>query len=125
MDKNGQKSSLGKQIWHILPGEILNAEYICFLNMPNEYMSELTFETAARKVKTLTSSPTNDEKLALYGLFKQATIGDCNTSQPWAVQVTGRAKWDAWVAYKGKRVDDSKKEYVKLVETLIYKYGIE
>lgn len=26
----------------------------------------------------LTREPSNDEKLAIYGLFKQGTVGDCN-----------------------------------------------
>ena len=31
--------------------------------------------------------PTNEDKLLVYGLFKQATVGDVEGSQPWAVQV--------------------------------------
>ena len=44
---------------------------------------------------------TNDDKLALYGWFKQATVGDINIAQPWAVQVEARAKWEAWNKVKG------------------------
>ena len=40
--------------------------------------------------------------LVLYGLYKQATVGDVNTEQPWKVQVEARAKWDAWNANKGR-----------------------
>ena len=40
------------------------------------------------------SKVTNAEKLACYGLFKQVTVGDNTTPQPWAMQVTARAKWD-------------------------------
>lgn len=40
----------------------------------------------------------NDEKLKFYGLFKQATEGDCTAPQPWAVQVglssTCGGRWD-------------------------------
>ena len=32
--------------------------------------------------------------LQLYGLYNQATVGDVNTPQPWAVQFEARAKWD-------------------------------
>ena len=35
-------------------------------------------------------------QLELYGLFKQATKGNCTTPQPWASDFRGRAKWDAW-----------------------------
>ena len=30
----------------------------------------------------------------------QATEGDIASSQPWAVQVEARAKWDAWNSHK-------------------------
>ena len=34
------------------------------------------FDKAAEEAKTLPYSVTNDDKLKLYGLFKQATVGD-------------------------------------------------
>jgi hypothetical protein len=37
------------------------------------------FQQAAEDVKKLTKKPTDDEMLKVYGLFKQATVGDCNT----------------------------------------------
>lgn len=65
----------------------------------------------------------NDEKLALYGLFKQATTGDNTTGQPWAVQLEARAKWDAWTAQKGKSKEAAESEYIALVKNLLNKYG--
>jgi len=41
----------------------------------------MTFEAAADRVKTLKEKPANDTLLKLYGLYKQATVGDNNTSQ--------------------------------------------
>ena len=60
------------------------------------------FSTAAERVKTLKTRPSNEHLLELYALYKQATVGDVNTSQPWAVQMEARAKWDAWNAKKGQ-----------------------
>lgn len=37
------------------------------------------FEEAAESVKNLKKRPTDNELLELYGYYKQATIGDCNT----------------------------------------------
>eukprot|EP00955_Chlamydomonas_euryale_P064159 358866-Chlamydomonas_euryale.AAC.6 len=37
------------------------------------------FDAAAAAAKELPGSIANDDKLALYGLFKQATVGDVNT----------------------------------------------
>ena len=71
----------------------------CSIHCP--YHAQTDFETAAERVKTLKQKPNNDQLLQLYGLYKQATAGDVNTSQPWAVQMEARAKWDAWNARKG------------------------
>lgn len=37
------------------------------------------FNKAAEEAKTLPDQTSNDDKLILYGLFKQGTVGDCNT----------------------------------------------
>lgn len=37
------------------------------------------FDKAAEEAKTLPDKTSNDDKLILYGLFKQATVGDCDT----------------------------------------------
>jgi len=39
------------------------------------------FDKSAEVAKTLPDSVTNDEKLQLYGLFKQGTVGDVTTCQ--------------------------------------------
>eukprot|EP01061_Rhynchopus_euleeides_P006017 TRINITY_DN150_c0_g1_i1.p3 TRINITY_DN150_c0_g1~~TRINITY_DN150_c0_g1_i1.p3 ORF type:complete len:104 (+),score=42.27 TRINITY_DN150_c0_g1_i1:85-396(+) len=57
----------------------------------------------------------NDQKLKFYGLYKQATIGDVQGDQPWAVQVEARAKWDAWAAQKGKSKEAAMAAYVAAV----------
>ena len=64
-------------------------------------MSELeqNFKNAAEMVKGLTEKPDNNKLLELYSLYKQATVGNVNTAQPWAVQLEARAKWDAWKSF--------------------------
>lgn len=37
------------------------------------------FNKAAEDVKKLKATPTDDELKELYGLYKQATVGDVNT----------------------------------------------
>lgn len=86
------------------------------------------FEAAAQAIKDSGKEPgmqkiSNDEKLSLYGLYKQGTVGDNTTGQPWAVQLEARAKWDAWTAHKGKSSEAAKAEYIELVKTLLNKYG--
>jgi diazepam-binding inhibitor (GABA receptor modulating acyl-CoA-binding protein) len=52
-------------------------------------------------VKTLKTSPTNDELLNLYALYKQATCGDNNTCKPGTFDFKGKKKWEAWNGKKG------------------------
>lgn len=59
---------------------------------------------------------TTDEKLEYYALFKQATIGDVQGEQPWAVQFEARAKWDAWNKLKGTSKEDAMRKYVALID---------
>lgn len=42
------------------------------------------FEEHAEKAKSLPETTTNESKLILYGLYKQATVGDVNTSYYYA-----------------------------------------
>eukprot|EP00672_Neobodo_designis_P025002 CAMPEP_0174849374 /NCGR_PEP_ID=MMETSP1114-20130205/15479_1 /TAXON_ID=312471 /ORGANISM="Neobodo designis, Strain CCAP 1951/1" /LENGTH=93 /DNA_ID=CAMNT_0016083709 /DNA_START=45 /DNA_END=326 /DNA_ORIENTATION=+ len=65
----------------------------------------------------------NDVKLQFYGLYKQATEGEVQGTQPWAVQVEARAKWDAWNSRKGMSADDAKKEYVELLTKVVSEQG--
>ncbi|KAK9806361.1 hypothetical protein WJX72_011425 [[Myrmecia] bisecta] len=70
------------------------------------------FDKAAEEAKTLPDSTSNADKLILYGLFKQANVGDCNTSKPGVFDQKGRAKWDAWDKLKGKDKDTAMEEYI-------------
>jgi len=85
------------------------------------------FVKAAEDVKNLKSKPGDDEMLSIYGLYKQATVGDINTDRPGmlSLDLAGKAKWDAWSKCKGKAKDDAEKEYVSVVDTLIGKYGLK
>lgn len=43
------------------------------------FISNQLFNKAAEDVKNLKEQPDNDDLLQLYGLYKQATVGDVNT----------------------------------------------
>ena len=53
--------------------------------------------------------------LRLYAFYKQVTIGDVQGDRPGALDVVGRAKYDAWAARKGYRQQQAIDEYVGLV----------
>ena len=63
--------------------------------MSNELKQQ--FENACKMVKTLPKKPDNDTLLYLYGLFKQSTIGECNTEEPTGIfNNKDKMKWNAW-----------------------------
>ncbi|CAL1270573.1 unnamed protein product [Larinioides sclopetarius] len=82
------------------------------------------FDKAAEDVKNLKSKPTDEELLELYALFKQATVGDCNTARPGMFDLKGKAKWDAWNGKKGMDQTEAKEAYVTKVSHLIEIYGL-
>jgi diazepam-binding inhibitor (GABA receptor modulator, acyl-CoA-binding protein) len=79
------------------------------------------FEDAQARVKTLNATPGNDELLALYALYKQATAGDATGKRPGMMDFKGRAKFDAWEGKKGMSKDRAMEAYVALVDTLVGK----
>jgi diazepam-binding inhibitor (GABA receptor modulating acyl-CoA-binding protein) len=81
------------------------------------------FETAQVNVKKLRSTPSNDELLELYSLYKQATQGDVSGSRPGMLDFKGRAKYDAWAGRRGMDKDGAMRAYVALVARLTGKYG--
>ncbi|XP_030013030.1 acyl-CoA-binding protein-like [Sphaeramia orbicularis] len=83
-----------------------------------------SFQKAAEEAKVLLQKPDKDELSALYGLYKQATVGDVNIDRPGILDFTGRGKWDAWNARKGLSQDEAMVSYIELVEKLKIKYGI-
>ena len=58
------------------------------------------FESAKASLASLKNDPGNDAKLKLYGLFKQASVGDCNTPKPGFTDMVNKYKWNAWNSLK-------------------------
>jgi diazepam-binding inhibitor (GABA receptor modulator, acyl-CoA-binding protein) len=81
------------------------------------------FAAAQERVKALKSTPSSDELLELYGLYKQATGGNVQGSRPSMLDFKGRAKFDAWQKRSGLGRDDAMTQYVSLVARLVSKYG--
>jgi diazepam-binding inhibitor (GABA receptor modulator, acyl-CoA-binding protein) len=79
---------------------------------------EERFEAAQTRVNALRRAPSQDDLLALYGLFKQAKLGDVAGKRPGMLDLKGRAKHDAWSSRKGMSRDEAMSAYVTLVERL-------
>ncbi|XP_074564280.1 acyl-CoA-binding protein-like [Curcuma longa] len=72
-----------------------------------------------KKLKRYQIQTTNENKLILYGLFKQATVGPVNTSRPGIFNLRDRAKWDAWKAFEGKSKEEAMADYIIKVKQLL------
>lgn len=61
-------------------------------------------------------SVSNDDKLKVYALFKQATVGDVNTDRPGGFfNFEANAKWDAWNGLKGMTKEEAMRQYIEEV----------
>jgi len=74
------------------------------------------FNKAVEEVKT--TNPNQEEKLRLYGLYKQVNFGDNNESKPWSYQVEKSYKWQVWKNNNGMSKEVAMQLYVELVEEL-------
>ena len=78
------------------------------------------FDAAVAFISDKGNVPTKDvpnhRKLLCYKYFKQQKDGDVQGSQPWAVQVEARAKWDAWNSVKGMSKEEAMEKYVAEVD---------
>jgi acyl-CoA-binding protein len=76
------------------------------------------FEAAVKRVNGLPSAPPNNVMLDLYGLYKQATVGDASGKRPGITDLRGRAKFDAWAGRKGMSKEDAMRAYIKAAGAL-------
>ncbi|TMW49754.1 hypothetical protein DOY81_005176 [Sarcophaga bullata] len=83
------------------------------------------FNKAAEDVKNLNTTPSDNDLLELYSLYKQATVGDCNTDKPGFLDFKGKAKWEAWNNRKGMSTTDATNAYVEKVKGLITSHGLK
>ena len=87
-------------------------------------MGQAEFEKALERVKELPDQPPQ-VLLDLYGLYKQATVGDVSGKRPGMFDLRGRAKYDAWASRKGMTREQAMDEYVKTVNHLLREHGLE
>ena len=62
--------------------------------------------------------PSNELKLKMYSLFKQATEGDVTGKKPGMMDFVARAKYTAWEELKGTSSDDAMQQYIDAVEEI-------
>lgn len=60
----------------------------------------------------------NELKLKMYALYKQATEGDVSGKKPGMMDFIARAKFLAWEELKGSSSEDAMQTYINSVEDL-------
>ena len=88
-------------------------------------MNSKQFLIAVEIVNTLSKKPHHDELSDLYGLYKQATLGDNYNTEPSIFNFKDHAKWQSWEKNKGLNKYKAEVNYISLVNELIEKYGIK
>lgn len=85
------------------------------------------FEQALEKVRTAPDDgafkPSNEYKLRMYALYRQATDGDVAGKKPGMFDVIGRYKYQAWKTVKGMSRDTAMREYIAEVQKVEKQYG--
>ena len=60
----------------------------------------------------------NNTKLKFYKYYKQATVGNCNTTQPSLFDLKNKAKWEAWNSLKDMSSEKAKCLYITLLQSV-------
>ena len=76
------------------------------------------FTKATQHVQRTHDQLLPNDLLELYGLYKQATVGKCNTPKPSMFSMQGRAKWSAWNDLGDMTSDKAKELYIEKLKEL-------
>ena len=81
---------------------------------------EENFESFSKQISNLEVDLLSlEEKLQIYGLFKQAKEGDCKDKQPHLLDFKPLQKWRAWRKYKGISRIEAMRQYNTLAKRLL------
>ncbi|XP_037051924.1 acyl-CoA-binding domain-containing protein 6 [Bradysia coprophila] len=85
-----------------------------------EDLSEIEpkFDRAATYLQSIVSELDQKTLLSFYGLYKQATVGPCNTPKPGIFNLQAKAKWNAWNELSNTPKDVAMGRYVDDMEQL-------
>ncbi|KAK9761692.1 Acyl-CoA binding domain containing 5 [Basidiobolus ranarum] len=93
---------------------------------PDQFTSA-RFQKALQIISSLpvdnsTLNPTIQERLEFYGLYKQATVGNCTIPKPPIYDLVARSKWESWCSYKDIKELHAKEKYVELLVQFLKKF---
>ncbi|CAM9468113.1 unnamed protein product, partial [Ectocarpus sp. 8 AP-2014] len=77
------------------------------------------FEATVGRVSRWTGPAVGtQDQLVLYGLYKQASFGDCHSQRPGLFDPTGRAKWNSWKSCDGLGVSEAMQRYCRVADAV-------
>ncbi len=79
---------------------------------------EQRFGLAATYLQSIVPELDQKSLLSFYGLYKQATVGPCNTPKPGIFNLQAKAKWNAWNDLNDMTKDVAMGKYVDEMERL-------
>mmetsp|Transcript_6412 Transcript_6412/g.9613 ORF Transcript_6412/g.9613 Transcript_6412/m.9613 type:complete len:90 (+) Transcript_6412:77-346(+) len=85
---------------------------------------EAEFEAAAARMTNKGEAnnqieASQDDRLRLYGLFKQITEGDNTSPKPGMFNLKAKLKWEAYEVCKGMSKEEAMKEYIALANQIV------
>lgn len=86
---------------------------------------ELKFNTACNLIKIYPKTIENKDLLYLYGMFKQATVGNCNIKEPSSYDIKQYAKWNEWNNNKDIVKSIAMAFYISRVDELYTKLNVQ
>lgn len=91
-----------------------SADFVDPLDSENECGDALEeiYNRAASHLEKLVNQLDQTTLLAFYGLYKQSTVGPCNTSKPGFFSIQARAKWNAWNELGNLSKSDAMSAYI-------------
>ncbi|KAI0637930.1 ACBP-domain-containing protein [Trametes polyzona] len=96
------------------------------MEMDSRQLIDAQFDRAVEIVQSLPKTgPIQtgyEDKLNMYSLYKQATVGNVQGPRPSVWDMLGRAKWDAWAKHKDLDPYEAKWLYVDALLKVLRKY---
>ena len=82
------------------------------------------FKQVANEATKLVGKVDDDTLLQVYGLYKQAVLGDNTTEKPSFFNFKAAKKWEAWESLKGMSKLLAQGQYIKVVRSLFAKHNL-
>lgn len=101
---------------------IINSTYDTTESMmaEKESLSDLEdrFNRAANYLQSLAANLDSGQLLGFYGLYKQATVGTCDTGKPSWYQAQAKQKWEAWRCLGDMSKETAMENYISALTKL-------